>query len=121
MGCDYYKVKMLEIYKNDDLIGCTECSRKRCYFKPCSIDSDVEIDYDKYYEKKLDQVSLDKYKVLFINNQWTSEFIKKKYILDVLYHLIPNTDPNFFDKTFDKSFDSLNISKIIKTQHTILN
>lgn len=118
MGCDYYKVKMLEIYKDDDLIGYTECSRKRCYFKPCSIDSDVEIDYDKYYEEKLDQVSLDEDKVIFINNQWTSEFIKNKYIDTVLYHLHVK---DVKDADLDVLFNSLNISKIIKTQHTVMN
>lgn len=47
MSPDYYKVNMLEIYKDDDLIGYTECSRKGCYFKSgTNDDSDVEIDYD---------------------------------------------------------------------------
>jgi hypothetical protein len=119
---DYYKINMLEIYKDDELIGYTECSRKGGYFEyVTNDDSDIEIDYDKYYEEQLDQVPLDKDKVLFINNQWTSEFVKKKYILDVLYHLIPYANPYFFDKIFDKTFDSLNISKIIKTQHTVMN
>ena len=124
MGCDYYKINMLEIYKDDDLIGYTEWSRKRCYFKDCSIDSDsdVEIDYDKYYEEKLDKVPLDEDKVLFINNQWTSEFIKNKYILDVLYHLVFNIkDDYIYNTSTDETFSSLNISKIIKTQHTVMN
>jgi hypothetical protein len=124
MGCDYYKINMLEIYKDDELIGYTEWSRKRCYFKPCSIDSDsdVEIDYDKYYEEKLDKVPLNEDKVLFINNQWTSPFIKNKYIFDVLYHLIgSNYVKDVKDADLDVLFNSLNISKIIKTQHTVMN
>jgi hypothetical protein len=101
---DYYKVNMLEIYKDDELIGYIEYSRKGCYFKPCSIDSDsdVEIDYDKYYEEKLEHIICDKDKVLYINNQWTSEFIKNKYI--------------------DTVFENVNsFSMVVKSQHTVMN
>lgn len=118
MGCDYYKVSMLNIYKDDELIRYIECSRKRCYFKHCSIDndSDVDIDYDKYYEEKLDQVSLDEDKVLFIDNQWKTEFIKNKYIDTILCHFHVKDV-----KDLDVLFNSLNISKIIKTQYTVMN
>lgn len=121
MGCDYYKIKMLEIYdKHNEIIGYTECSRQRCYFKPCSIDSDIEIDYEKYYNEKLSKVSCKEDKVLFIDNKWKSEFIKNKYVLDILYCIFPSYY-KLKNPDNDVLFNNLNISKIVKTQYTIMN
>lgn len=94
MGCDYYIIKKLIIVINQNETEKTydiEINRERCYFLDYNInDSNDSNDSDdsSYNDKKMEkwkkmiekclQVKYEP-KILYENNQWKSDYIRKKY------------------------------------------
>ena len=79
MGCDYYILKVLHIYYNDNDYLEFELDRERCYYF-YSYDSDEE-NYDNKVNEYIKDILTPKMKpiILYSNNNFTNSLFETKY------------------------------------------
>ena len=79
MGCDYYILKVLHIYYNDNDYLEFELERERCYYF-YSYDSDEE-DYEEKVNEYIKDILTPKMKpiILYSNNNFTNSLFETKY------------------------------------------
>ena len=81
MGCDYYIIKELHIYYNNQVYySIIELSREKCYFTDIDYDSDEE-DYEEKVNKYKEYTLTPKMQpiIIFINNNFTKLLFETKY------------------------------------------
>jgi len=79
MGCDYYIVKVLHIYYNENDYLEIELERERCYYF-YSCDSDEE-NYEEQINEYIKDILTPKMKpiILYSNNNFTNSSFEIKY------------------------------------------
>jgi len=79
MGCDYYILKVLHIYYNENDYLEFELDRERCYYF-YSYDSDEE-NYDNKVNEYIKDILTPKMKpiILYSNNNFTNSLFETKY------------------------------------------
>ena len=67
MGCDYYIIKVLQVYYSDNEYLEVEINRERCYYDDTQFDEDAD-DYDKQLNNYIKDVLTVKAEPIIIYN-----------------------------------------------------
>lgn len=80
MGCDYYIIKVLQIYYNDTEYLEVEINRERCYYDDYQFDEDAE-DYDEQLNNYIDDVLTVKTEhiLIYSNGTFNKSSCESKY------------------------------------------
>jgi len=109
MGCDYYIIKVLQIYYNNTDYLEVETNRERCYYDEYQFDEDAD-DYDKQlnnYIEEILKVNIDPI-VIYNNGVFNKSSCESKY------KVLVENELNKHNKTI---FDVIKILKVEK-RHT---
>jgi hypothetical protein len=105
MGCDYYILKLLQIYYNDNDFLEIELDRERGYYDDFQFDEDAD-DYDEKINEHIQQILIPKVDpiIIYKNNAFNKSSCESKYKTLVENKL----------KKYDKKWEE--IIKIIKVE-----
>jgi len=80
MGCDYYVIKVLQIYYNDTEYLEVEINRERCYYDDYQFDEDAE-DYDEQLNNYIEDILTVKTEPILIysNGTFNKSSCESKY------------------------------------------